>query len=43
MASVLNVSFPLVFADNTNVFLYVNNADELIKIMTNGLLEYLIG
>ena len=33
MASVSNVLFPILFADDTNVFLSSNNADELIKIM----------
>ena len=33
MASVSNVLFPILFADDTNVVLSGNNADELIKIM----------
>ena len=33
MASASNVLFPILFADDTNVFLSGNNADELIKIM----------
>ena len=34
MASVSNVLFSILFADDTNVFLSGNNADELIKIMS---------
>ena len=34
MASVSNVLFPILFADETNVFLSGKNVDELIKIMT---------
>ena len=37
MASVSNVLFPILFADETNVSLSGNNADELIKIMNNEL------
>ena len=33
MASVSNVLFPILFADDTNAFLSGNNADELIKIL----------
>ena len=33
MASMSNVLFPILFADDTYVFLSGNNADELIKIM----------
>ena len=37
MASVSNVLFPILFADDTNVFLSGNNVDELIRIMNNEL------
>ena len=39
MASVSNVLFPILFADDTNVFLSGNNADELIKIMNIELIK----
>ena len=37
MASVSNVLFPILFADDTNVFLSGNNVDEVIRIMNNEL------
>ena len=37
MASVSNVLFPILFADDTNVFLSGNNVEELIMIMSNQL------
>ena len=37
MASISYVSFPILFADDTNVFLSGNNVDELIRIMSNEL------
>ena len=37
MASVSNVLFRILFADDTNVFLSGNNVDELIRIMNNEL------
>ena len=37
IAYVSNVSFPIIFADDTNVFLSGNNVDELIRIMNNEL------
>ena len=40
MASVSNVLFPILFADDTNVLLSGNNADELIKSMNIELTKY---
>ena len=42
MASVSNVLFPILFADDTNVFLSGNNIDELIRIMNNELTKIVV-
>ena len=39
MTSVSNVLFPILFADDTHVFLSGNNVDELIRIMNSEIIK----